>query len=394
MFESLIFDNNMYATVGERLSAAKSAVRSTSFGRGGVIKVVLDGQKVKFQVPIIGKSFESLNEAIGEAASTHVSQIFEFQMAPDLIRAGSKVNTPASIYESIYNKVQNLNSRDRQLFESAGISIPELKDLKLDILMMGKSQGGMATLVESIEKMRENGLINGISILSDDGARVLQFRTGKQTLNKYQANLLLATAGHDQLSPGVFGEILRTGDSKKLIDKLAKVGKRERGFISDRDISLAGSELKKFMGGQKSLRQSALILDPQYELLMKYAGKFDMLDNDLRAVYKNLDPSSFFGRIIDDADPKLVQELKATISTFDSTGVAAGEWKSNALAKHLKNNFARGDAGRQLLVDNIFQSIEYGYDGSDLLNEKNLKKYVGTLRKELKKLKNLNKFSN
>jgi|694.fasta_scaffold13956_2 hypothetical protein len=390
MFESLIFDNNMYATVGERLSAAKSAVRSTSFGRGGVIKVVLDGQKVKFQVPIIGKSFESLNEAIGEAASTHVSQIFEFQMAPDLIRAGSKVNTPASIYESIYNKVQNLNSRDRQLFESAGISIPELKDLKLDILMMGKSQGGMATLVESIEKMRENGLINGISILSDDGARVLQFRTGKQTLNKYQANLLLATAGHDQLSPGVFGEILRTGDSKKLIDKLAKVGKRERGFISDRDISLAGSELKKFMGGQKSLRQSALILDPQYELLMKYAGKFDMLDNDLRAVYKNLDPSSFFGRIIDDADPKLVQELKATISTFDSTGVAAGEWKSNALAKHLKNNFARGDAGRQLLVDNIFQSIEYGYDGSDLLNEKNLKKYVGTLRKELKKLKNLN----
>lgn len=379
----------MYGTVSERLSAAKSAVRSTSFGRGGVIKVVLDGEKVKFEVPIIGKSFEDLSDAINEAATTHVSQIFEFQMSPDLIRAGSKVNTPASIYESIYNKVQNLNSKDRKLFEAAGISIPDLKDLKLDVLMMGKSQGGMDTLALNIEKMRENGLINGISILSDDGARVLQFRTGKQTLNKHQANLLLAVAGHDQLSPGIFGEILRTGDSKKLIDKLGKVGKRQRGFISDRDVSLAGAELKKFMGGKKSLKESALILDPQYELLMKYVNRFDMLDSDLTAVYKNLDPTSFFGRIINNADPKLVEELKATISSFDATGIAPGEWKSNALAKHLKNNFARGDAGKQLLVDNIFQSIEYAYDGSDLLNEKNLKNYVGSLKKELKRLKTI-----
>ena len=223
--------NTVYSTLAERIAAARSALRATSFGRGGVISIVEEGDRVKFKIPLLNKTFDDIFQAVQAAAGLSVSETFTFEGGKSAIKSGNKMNAAASVFESVYEKLQNLTPDQKKMLEEANINIKDLKSLNFSLSTLRAKKGGVSAVVANIEKLRERGTMGGISIIDDEGARVIQFKANKKILSDYQTNLILSITGHGQLNPALFEDLLRSGEPGKLAKNLAKLAKRQRGIF-------------------------------------------------------------------------------------------------------------------------------------------------------------------
>lgn len=386
--------NSIYSTLVERAAAARSMLRATSFGRGRVVSIIQDGDKIKFQIPLLGKIVDTIGEAVREAAGLSVNEVFSFEGGKTSIRAGNKMNAPASFFESVYDKLQKLTPEQIKILEEANIDVKDLKSLNFDLFTSRSEEGGTAAVVKKIEQLKKDGIVNGISVIDDEGARVIQFKAGGKLLNTYQSHLILNITGHGILDPETFGRALRDGDASSLAKNLGKLPKRLRGIIADRDLSLAGDELTAFLtlgDRSKSLVDSTLVLDPQFEILKMFASETGKIDNikgfskATKAYYQDANAEDYIGNVINSARGEFgdstIAELKNAINSFNK---GKSGWQSDHLKKYLKEGFAYGSDDRSRLVDNIFQTIEYGDDGSSYLNARYLNNYKAKIKQDLK----------
>lgn len=401
--------NKMYDNPAERAAAAKSALRATAFGRGGIISIVEEQGKIKFQIPLLNKVFETLTEAVNEAAGLGVSETYSFEVGKPLYRVGSKVNAPASIFESINNRLMHLSDHEKALLKNSGIDINDLGQLRMEVSTIRAGKGGTQEVVKKLEQLRERQQMMGITVMDDEGARVIQFSANKKSLSAHQAHLLLSVTGHDVLDPVGFAKALGSGNPGKLAKLLGKNPKRQRRLLAERDISLAGEELEKLLtrrlkGGKtafQTLQDATLILDPQYEILKMFASDTGSLDDvedisiskGAKAFYRDQTANKYIGNVIDAAkvDPKIgekaIEKLKISINSFGG-GKGKEAWTSEALRNHLKTNFAGKNVARQNLIENLFSTIEKGFDGADLINTRFLARYRKSLVGEISSLKN------
>lgn len=390
--------NESYSTLAERMAAARSALMRTTYGMGGVIRIEPDGDRVKYVLTATGESFANVDRAFNAASSLHITQVNQLNKA----NLGNKVSGLAEIMSDMKSKVGGLSAGNRQVLINAGIDVDKIGSMEVSLLTMHADKGGTKGIASRIAKMRERGELHGITIMDDEGARVLNMRVGNQMLSSYQSNLLLSITGHDMLDPDTFASILNKGDSTKLADKLMKVGKRFRSLASEREVALAGGDLSKFIGAYaKNLSDSALIIDPQYELLKKMAhgGKYDFGSDArgkaLNLYYKKGKAEDFVGSIMNQLTSQQKDDLMSSIRSANFTYDKKGrKFASDQLLDHLKKNFTKGDANLEKIVNNMFNNIEFAYDGSDLLNERYLKNYVGRLdlrKKNIAKTLRINK---
>lgn len=397
--------NRIFKTFQQKAHAARSALRATRFGQGGIIEIVRDGDNVKFKIPALSFETTSIGQAMQKAAGLGITESFTFKppksgLSESVVR-GSSINSPAAIYDNVYNKSQfsRLSAADKKLLQEAGIDPRELKSLQASFYTMRSKQKDLGKVAQNILDLRRDGKLDGIVIMDDEGARIINFKVNGRSLNAYQSNLLMTITGSSRLDPDEFGMILGNPNAKeavrKLGDKLGKLPKRERSYLSKRPFAASGTELATYLSAEglsSDLVERSLILDPQYDLLRLYSatGAADEL-SDLSAgalsFYKTARPMNYFGRILK-AAPDLVgdefeDEFKKAIREFKSTGKG---WKSDELMKHLEARF-EGQADKLNIIKSIFSSIEYGFDGSDLLNSKYVTAYRDkALREEVEKL--------
>ena len=389
--------NKMYQTLPERMAAGRSALMRTTYGMGGVIKIEPDGDKIKYVLTATGENFTSVERAFNAAAALHVTQVNPLT-TPKL---GNKVSGMAQIMQDIKNRSKSFNAGEIQTLQNAGIDVSMIKDMQVDLLTMHAEKGGTKAIANRIKTLRERGTLHGITIMDDEGARVINMRVGNKMLSSYQSNLLLSVTGHDMLDPETFGKIMAGADSTKLAEKLMKIGKRFRSLASEREISLAGGDLASFIGkassknGELQFGKSMLVLDPQYELLKKMAhkelgGAYDFgIKTDktkaqaLRKYYEKADSEDFVGNVMKNLNStdrgELMKAIQSGNFSYDATGKVGNRFASDQLMKHLEKNFVKGDATREKIVKDMFNNIEYAYDGSDLLNARYLNNYLSTM---------------
>lgn len=430
--------NIMYKTLAERVAAGKMALRSTMFGRGGVISLVEDGDKVRFRVNLTGKTYDTITQAIRESQALNITELLSFGPGDRLIQRGSSTNSPAAIYESIYDSLQRLSKEEKAKLRSAGIDVKELKGFKVQYATLHGDEGttGKKAVQQALNKLESRNLLKGVAMIDDEGAQVIQFRTETQLFDAYQTNLIMSMTGHDRLDPYLFGNLLARGDSSALAGKLAKVGKREKGFFARRQLSLSGDELSTFLnlppkqqakargakaasnvvkprgqqaakniaGQTKSLFDSTLVLDPQYELLKIFASDEKDISRikglgknagKLALFYQGANPEDYFQDVLDaalsnsDLGQSAIDDLKESINIF-KRGSRKGRWASDDLSKHLMDSFvgvaglsAESKQAREGLIKNIYSSIEYAFDGADLINIRFLSAYRSRLKSEV-----------
>lgn len=425
-FWSPIFQN-----MAEKKAAAISALRQTSYGRGNVITVVEENGEIKFRIPILNKSFTRIQDAIAQAGSMNLNAVVSFgspgAAGREFFRAhqGGEYNQAAEMFRTMYESAQSLSQDQLDVLRNAGIDISQLQDLTMDVLTLQDKKGEAKRVAQLLKDAGKSDLFSGGVSMTDDGVRVLRFKSGTETLTSYQAALLRAVVGQSQLNRATFEEILdptrvdSNGNllafsQEKLVGKLAKVAKREKGILAPRDIGLVNNLMNDFFSGSGGMKifgnsPNVLALDPQLDLLLKFAGS-DFLDEsaDIRAAksafYGNKDPQNYFrdlfglddsksvrAKYIKNNDVNVISDLQDAIRAFEQDvrqGTlgrgSRGSFESKALEDYLIKNFARKSAFRKGLVDDIFKNIEYSMDGAALINEKHLRSnLLPALKKEL-----------
>lgn len=380
---------NRYKTPAEKLMAAQSMLRASTYGRGNIIRAELDGDNVVFLSSVTGKVHASLDSAVREVQPlnltemTSVSSVRAKMVNRGRSFAGNKTSAAAAMFSSVINQLGAIGSQDLQLLRDAGIDVDELvKNGNMDILTMHarKGESNAKQIAERIRVMRERGSLHGLTVVDDEGGRVVQFRAGKNLLNSYQTNLLLSVTGHDMLDPDSFTDILASGNSAKLADKLMKIPKRARAFLAEREVSLAGSELSRFMGqNAKNLNDAFLYIDPQFDLLKKLAGQ--VMKRDLDIFYAKADPTEFLDQYLQKMTSSQIDTLKKNIKNAVTSGVA----NSDQLLEYLQDRY-KNSPGTSKIIEQMFDTIEYGFDGSDVLNSRHLKNYRNSLQSERNRL--------
>ena len=398
------FDFGVYKTTAEKVMAAKAALRKTVYGLGKVIEVVPDGDNIKYVISGTGEEFDSMAPAIGRASTLFVTQ--NLSVTDPMI--GNKVSGLGAILKDISNK--NYTANQIKALEAAGIDIPNLRDLKMDIQIMSGGKGDAKSIVKRLKTLRERGEIHGISVMDDQGARVLNFRMGGKSLTALQSHLLLSVSGHNLADPDVFNKIFKDGDSNVLGDKLLKLSKRVRTLTSEREVAVAGADLSSILGG-KTLKQSSFISDFQYEIMKKFAhekvngGEYKFGSSVLRrssrvseeslrsmAAYKGLKVEDYIGTYIGRLSNDQSTLLAEAINSY-SPGKGVGGKNIKNLADHVKR-YIEGSSVSTAAKENILKQFNDGassaksaVDGSSLLNSRFLTSYKKELKSRMQGLK-------
>ena len=376
-----------YKTPHERLIAARSALSRTPHGMNGVIRVELDNDNLKFILNMTGQAYDNIGQAINKALEFNISETLK--VTPTA--AGNKLSGLAEAVKGINQTVSGLDSSQKAILKNAGIDIDNLGTLDLTISTLRADKGGAQKVAKQITEMRNRGEKLGITMMDDEGARVINFSVNGQLLSSQQAHLLLAASGREIAEiPGV---------GKDLATELLKVGKRVRTLTSEREIALAGSELSKILSGDsEKLIDRMLVIDRKFDLLKKYAhenldkGEYTFGGNkQLEAIYRGKDPLDYIGSYVETLSEKERRILSEIIDSY------MGPSNSKDLKKYVEA--ALSGAGKNTkqnskilkAFSSSMASIEYAGDGQVLFNKFYLDKYAISLeaeKKALEKIKN------
>jgi hypothetical protein len=417
--------NTVYDTLAKRMSAAEAALKLTPYGRGGLIKLEPEstdpGSKIKFVIATTGQKMDTMEDAVDEVNQMAIADVKVFgkrtSFVPDSLskamerasRSSDNYGAARNIFEDMHTKLRSLSSDDLEVLRKANINVGDLSDLELRLYTMEK-KGSPSELIAQIQRMQQSGMVDGIVMPDDEGARILSLVNGGKSLDTYQTNLILSMTGHgfydegdllDALGPSSTGE--RTGEA--LAKMVEKIGKRQRAYLAPREISLAGDELsdlvKKFSKSTKSklgqsgrLSDITLFVDPEYEILKKFAhGRHYNFDGNkaLQAYYKSMNADKevrgILGSFTENAlTQSETSELQQAITNFP--GGTGNKFLGKELKEHLKAGFAVSDpsrsATRSAAIEGLFESIEKSFDGADIMNKKFLNTYIAQLRAQKK----------
>lgn len=380
-----------YTNPQHKIIAARSALAKTRYGLNNIIRADLQDDNVVYILNATGQTFATSGQAIAEAAKYNISETIT--VSPTA--AGNKVSGLAEMVRNINTEVSRLDPSQIAMLKRAGIDVDNLSKLDLTVSTLRAEKGGAKKVAEQLLEMNKRGESLGLATMDDSGARVLSFSIDGKILNAEQSHLLLASSGHSLMNKDFFSRILGTGDENKLASNLLKIGKRQRSLASERLISLAGDELSKFLGkGKGSLVDNVLIVDNEFNLLKKYAyetvnGKDSYNfggDKALQAYYKGKNPLDYFGTYVESLTDKENKVLSDLINSYN------GPNNFKDLEAFIESSLPKTGTGskQNAKILKAFKSsassVEYAYDGADLLNKRYYSSYISKINSELSAL--------
>lgn len=254
------------------------------------------------------------------------------------------------------------------------------------------------TMSDALSRVRgDDGLFQGMIVPGDDGFQLLKFGLPGMELNEKEIAALKSLMDTGQLQKSTLIEALKKGEGG-LEKQLGKVGKRQKTFVSARQISISGvgitggSGATGFLGGIGTLEESIEASDTRAQALMaslsgKVSGK---LKTDLETsfgkfghkFYGNFSLSKSAGdeileSIIDPSDPgsavaysQMAKMMRKAIRIAGPDGNITQEFEK--LVKALPGT-------KQVLKNQIsatLSGLETSVDGAFYVNRKYLERTV------------------
>jgi hypothetical protein len=379
---------------------------NTMYGQGGILRVdVIDGV-VNYISNVTGEVFSSASDAFAKMSSSGITTFSK--LTGDIGTSSGNLRGSSGLSARLM-EIQKALSDDPSLASRLGISDPS----KLYF-----TTGSFKIPIGEEESARviTQGAKTGI-VLADDGAfSLLQVfdptRGAQASLTTEEiSRLFLSTSkgaggiiSTDSLIDAlltvqkrdpVTGELKGPTASQALASLFQKLGKRMKGAMVLKDVSIAGDDLSEMLyklsrTGERTLNEKTVrIFNP---------------DKDLRLVAENLltkkQTTGFFGDLSDD----VLQEA-FSIESLRSQGRFSGksEQELRKLSQELKdfytgnssvesmatrlNNLGIANLSDLTAKSDAFKSaVESAYDGSSLMNSEFVNYFKEKIQKELNEL--------
>jgi hypothetical protein len=369
--------NSMYENPATRLLAAQRALRSTVYGIGRVIRAELNANgMVEYISNTTGSIFSNIEDAVNEASRMGISTSSSIRMKdimgrnPDAL-AGNRIGALAGFGESIGKAMQDPGKRAE--LSRAGLSDDFMDEFlrkgSIVVSTTGEEDMAMKDIAARVLDDIKSGRQVGIPLIDPKGGRILNFRAGSESLSYSQANALMSIAGvdpmnfygYDDLEGGIGGAI-------------GKLGKRLKLFAAERDLSVSGAQLEKFMGGSE-----AFMVNPRKEILAILSGinsfGYDNQSLMLLDYYGNFENyRRMYGEYLGD----LTDDQKNLLRGFSMD--------RSMTVDQVLEEVGKADVDLQEKVRQLFEAIERDDDGSILINDSNRKGFIKSLRDTLNKL--------
>jgi hypothetical protein len=375
------------------LEAHRKALSNTMYGQGGIMRVdVIDGF-VKFILNTTGEMFSSAADAFAKASSTGITTFS--RLTGDLGTSSGNLRGSYGLSERLMNMQKSLRD-DPALASRLGIADPsklyfEVGSFKIPI--------GQEESSRVITQRAGKGIV-----LADDGAfSLLQIfdptRGAEASLTTEEISRLFLTtsrgAGGIISTDALITALSKEGASGKLAGLYQKLGKRMKGAITLKDVSIAGDDLSELLydlspTGQKTLNEKTVrIFNPAEDLTLvarnllerRAARGFyvDVGDEILEEAF-SIESLRTQGRFTGKSELEL-KKLSAELKDFYT-----GNSSVQSMATRLDN---LGIATLEDLTrksDAFESSVESAYDGSSVMNSKFVNGFRKKIQNELDEL--------
>lgn len=378
------------------LGMHQRALRGTMYGLGDIIRAVIDEGKVKFQYTRNpGKLFSNPQEAFQEAAKDGVTT---FSRLTGRLQDSSTNTRGLAGLEQRLIEMQNFLSQNPIISARLGINDPSQIYFETGTF---KSPLGAKQSMEAISKRlkdRTTGKTMGLVVPDDNEFNLLQVFVGQpgkgRRLSIDEMSKLFSYTSEG--SGGLFGAgaLVEALKDDKLGSLFSKAGKRFRGAIGIRDLSLTGDVLSDILAdagiqGTGLTEQNVKVLKisedlttitKNYQELVRITGKTDFIshvgipDASGRLVSQNVEDFIMRG---------LGEEEKLYYG--GSTGIldlVSGALKTAQITGDIDS---ATDEQRKLLKE----AFKAQFDGTAVINEKFFRSTQKHLEAQLKQLERM-----
>lgn len=402
--------------IERQILLAKEMLSKTSYGQKGLIRPIEVDGRLKFEstyidpvrsrsgqvVRKIGDTFKEVAEYISGFGLTEIADIPAGGRAPSVYRGYGQVLKDI-------NETNKLTGSDQ---------------LSAQILIH-KAKTGSQSIKEFMQQMRSEG--TGLVFATDEGAMALNFSQGARVLTTEETLDVMQEAGRGLFTQDELFKAMQKGNAG-LSKLFAKLPKRLKGVLSPRDISMSDDLLQAFLGPKiplktagvgseqvmKQLADATLNVDTGFEIAAKAFGidtarglpgkQSDVaayIDDLLKIEGTNLTTKQQAKRFVDNildeimnakgleedniAKAQIRSDFKEVIEKTVGTGeidAAQAKYGSELMKNHLKNLSGTSKD----IIEELFDEMEKGFDGSALINTQYAMRSRDFLNKELSNL--------
>jgi hypothetical protein len=376
-----------------RIQAERRLLNRTMYGINDIIRVDSEGDNLVYRLNTTGQTFSTAKEAFDAVSKTGMTTFG--RITGDLDSSSYNLRGLGGLEQRLATARNKLSS-DVGLANRLGIDDPNL--LRFEIGSFKSGIGNKQSLKSIVDQIGDN---LGVIVPDDAAFNLLRVFSGDKELTVGEISRLF-----NATSEGL-GGILSTEDLMSALQKgpqdvasmYSKSGKRVKGAVALRDLSLAGDDLGNLLQQVSGTTK----LDTESVRIFKVADDLtEIAENYLKTI-----TSSEYARFTDDRARRSFAELKV-MDSFDggSGSVEALEKKAfyaksgamDQVIASLKNMDVLDDNGNvlkqlgSLTSDemNILQDkFRSGFDGTSVLNSKMFNAMRAQVKNELEMLKAL-----
>lgn len=336
------------------------------YGIGDIVRAVIDEGKVKFQYVRSGQIFSKVEDAFQAAGKEGVTTFTRLTGKPET----SSLNTRGLLgLEERLLQLQKTIALNPEIAKRFGIDDP--MEIAFEVGTFKTAMGEKNRLSKIIEKLGE-----GLIVPDNDEFNFFQIRVGKDRLLSFEEmnEILLRTSQvDDQFLGGFFStnalEASLLSSEKSIVDLFSKYGKRARGAIGIRDVSLAGEILERVLAGAGvqggGLSQENIkifkVADDIQEMTQKLLGRFST-----EQIQSGISSDELYQAMFEGLDEEKIAYY------------GGGERTLNLIRGALEIDETAGEMFRK--------NIESAYDGSAVINAKLFRSIKREMEEELSQL--------
>lgn len=364
------------------LGMHQRSLRATMYGIGDIIRAIIDEGKVKFQYVRSGEIFDTMKDAFEGAGREGVTTFSRLTGTPET----SSLNTRglAGLEQRLLDLQQSILD-DPSLAARFGIDNP--RDIAFEVGTFKTGMGEKDRLAKIIDKLGE-----GLIVPEGDEFNFFQIRVGKErllSLEEMNEILFRTSRVGDQFMGGFFSQdalISKLGNND-LLDLFSKYGKRARGAIGIRDVSLTGDILQQVLenagiGGVGLSEENVKVFN---------------IAEDMRTMAARYLQAQTLGRVMtDDELSKFILEgmgeeaidyygggnrtLNLIRGALDLSKIGSAE---ELAEEFLKSKTEGLRSGKYKIFE---ESVEAAYDGTAVINSKFFKSLKSQMEEEFRQL--------
>ena len=354
------------------LGMHQRSLRATMYGIGDVVRAIIEDGQVKFQYMRSGKTFGSMKDAFEAAGAEGVTT---FTRLTGTRETSSLKTRGLAGFEQRLIHLQNEIRDDPTLARRFNITNPI--DIAFEVGTFKTGIGEKDRLTKIMDTLGE-----GLVVPDGDEFNFFQIRVGKDRLLSFEEmnDILFRTSKiGDQFLGGFFSSdklIEALGKEGGLTDLFSKYGKRARGAMGIRDVSLSGDELNEVL---RTSGISGVGLSEENVKIFK-------VSEDMQKIATKYLETQVPGSTVSDISAYILEGLDDEAKAFYGGGDRTLNLVSGALDLSGITDFAAAsDEQKQIFK----QSVDAAYDGTAVINSKFFRSLKSQMQQELEQLQGM-----